>query len=94
MNDTIEPGLYKHYRGGLYHVIGVGRHSETTEVFVVYHHLDGDPGLWIRPIGMFKETVIYEGREVPRFLYQKPFVSKAPEFLDADWRARESKKLL
>ncbi len=64
--DT-EPGRYRHYKGNFYQVIGVARHSETGEKLVVYRCLYGDRSLWVRPIEMFMESVIVDGREVPRF---------------------------
>jgi hypothetical protein len=63
----MKPGTYRHYKGGRYEVLGVARHSETEESLVVYRALDGDGGLWVRPLAMFRETVVVEGREVPRF---------------------------
>jgi len=71
MMDEIKPGVYKHYKGNLYQVIGVGRDSETLEEQVVYIALyEGEFGknsLWIRPRKMFQEDVEFEGRRVPRF---------------------------
>lgn len=64
---SIQPGLYRHYKGGLYRVIGVARHSETEEFVVVYQALYGEQGLWVRPLGMFEEMVVVDGREVRRF---------------------------
>jgi hypothetical protein len=49
----IEPGRYRHYKGHEYEVLGVARHSETEEDYVVYRALYGDRGLWIRPTAMF-----------------------------------------
>ncbi|WP_173047761.1 DUF1653 domain-containing protein [Nitrospira sp. KM1] len=63
----IRPGRYRHYKGREYEVIGVARHSETEEEFVVYRALYGDFGLWIRPTLMFSETILIEGRSIPRF---------------------------
>jgi hypothetical protein len=63
----IQPGRYRHYKGQEYEVLGVGRHSETEEEFVVYRALYGDFGLWIRPKAMFLEIVQVEGQTVPRF---------------------------
>lgn len=67
MSAVLKPGRYRHYKGGEYQVIGIARHSETEESLVVYHPLYGDRGLWVRPLAMFCETVIVEGREQPRF---------------------------
>ncbi|MEY4704032.1 MAG: hypothetical protein RL042_228 [Nitrospirota bacterium] len=63
----VQPGRYRHYKGHEYEVLGVARHSETEEEYVVYRALYGDRGLWIRPAAMFEESVVVEGRRVPRF---------------------------
>jgi hypothetical protein len=72
MNNLI-PGLYRHYKGNLYEVLGTARHSETMEVFAVYKALEGAEGenLWIRPRQMFTELVLVNGTEVPRFALVK-----------------------
>jgi hypothetical protein len=64
---TPEPGRYCHYKGGLYEVLGVARHSETAEELVVYRALYGDFGLWVRPKTVFLETVMVDGKSIPRF---------------------------
>jgi hypothetical protein len=63
------PGRYQHYKGGLYEVLGVARHSETDEELVVYRPLYGERGLWARPKAMFCESVTVGGQVVPRFRY-------------------------
>lgn len=63
------PGIYRHYKGQKYEVIGVARHSETEEQVVVYRCLYGDHSLWVRPLTMFCETVEVAGEQVPRFAY-------------------------
>ncbi|MBS3170993.1 DUF1653 domain-containing protein [Candidatus Woesearchaeota archaeon] len=68
----IKPGKYLHFKGHLVEVIGIGRHSETLEEFVVYKHDNEEFGrgsLWIRPKTMFLETVKIDGKEVPRFKF-------------------------
>ena len=61
------PGLYRHYKGNDYRVLGLARHTETEEVLVVYQALYGERGLWVRPAAMFIETVGAGGQRVPRF---------------------------
>jgi hypothetical protein len=68
----LKPGKYRHYKGNDYQVQGVARHSETGELLVVYTPLYGDRALWVRPLGMFQENVLLEGREQPRFAYVGP----------------------
>ena len=63
----IKPGRYRHYKGNEYTVLGVAHHSETLEELVVYRQEYGERGLWVRPAAMFAETVVIEGRAVPRF---------------------------
>lgn len=63
------PGLYRHYKGGEYRVIGIARHSETLEPLVVYQALYGERGLWVRPQAMFAESVVRHGRSEPRFQF-------------------------
>lgn len=66
----VKPGKYTHYKGGEYEVIGAAKHSETLEDVVVYRHKDNELSeLWVRPLEMFLEKVIVDGKEVPRFEY-------------------------
>jgi hypothetical protein len=61
------PGLYRHYKGGEYEVVGTVRHSETLEPMTLYRALYGQRGLWVRPAAMFNEEVVIEGVRQPRF---------------------------
>lgn len=61
------PGLYRHYKGGLYEVMDTARHSETLEPMTVYRALYGDHGLWVRPAAMFSESVTIDGVVQARF---------------------------
>ncbi|WXL24171.1 DUF1653 domain-containing protein [Ectopseudomonas mendocina] len=67
METQIQPGLYRHYKGPEYRVLGVARHTETEELMVVYQALYGEFGLWLRPLDMFSSTVDVDGETVPRF---------------------------
>ena len=64
------PGLYRHYKGLLYEVVGTARHSETLEPLTLYRALYGDKGLWVRPAAMFNEEVVIDGVRQPRFAKQ------------------------
>lgn len=66
-NKTIVPGIYRHYKGNCYQVIGVGKHTETEEEVVLYQSLYGDYALWVRPKVMFTEMVWYNNEQIRRF---------------------------
>ncbi len=66
------PGVYRHYKGHLYEVLGVARHSEELAPCVLYRCLDEqgrptDGQLWVRPHRMWSEPVEHQGRITPRF---------------------------
>ncbi|NHN84717.1 DUF1653 domain-containing protein [Acetobacter musti] len=61
-DQDVTPGVYRHYKGGLYTVLATARHSETEEWFVVYRS-ESMGTLWVRPLSMWLEKV----GGVPRF---------------------------
>jgi hypothetical protein len=67
--EPIRPGLYRHFKGNNYEVIGEVTHSETEEQLVLYRALYGERGLWVRPKTLFCETVIVNGQQTPRFAF-------------------------
>jgi hypothetical protein len=69
LNPALPVGRYRHYKGKEYEVIGIARHSETEEELVVYRTCYGNFDLWVRPKGMFLETVLVDGTPTPRFAY-------------------------
>jgi hypothetical protein len=60
-----KPGKYRHFKGNMYDVVGVAKHSETQEELVVYRSADGV--LWVRPKEMFLESVERDGKTMQRF---------------------------
>ena len=71
------PGLYRHYKGQPYEVIGTARHSETLEPMTLYRALYGERGLWVRPAAMFNEEVVIDGVRQPRFGRQSDEIDKS-----------------
>lgn len=74
MTRELKPWTYQHYKGWLYQLIGVARHSETLEEMVVYRALYDSEEFWdnslrARPKAMFLENVLIDWEEKPRFLY-------------------------
>jgi len=66
---SIALGRYRHYKGGEYEVVGVARHSESLEAFVLYRPLYNATGMWVRPLAMFLEHGEFNGEWQPRFRY-------------------------
>lgn len=64
-------GIYEHYKGNRYELLGIANHSETLEKMVIYKALYGENELWVRPISMWNETVEINGQTVPRFKFIK-----------------------
>jgi hypothetical protein len=67
------PGIYRHYKGGLYEVLGIAQHSESREPLVMYRALYGEYGLWARPQPMFLEEITHDGQQQPRFALLRAF---------------------
>ncbi len=73
-------GLYRHYKGGWYEVLGVARCSETLQGMALYRALYGEglqealngAGLWVRPAAMFNETGNFAGQHQSRFARHDP----------------------
>lgn len=63
----ITVGRYRHFKGGIYHVEGIARHSETLEEMVVYRSETQPDKLWVRPLSMWEETVERDGKIYQRF---------------------------
>jgi len=71
MMPLIPGAIYEHVKtAGRYRLVGVGKHSETLEDFVVYESLGEHPvsKLWIRPLSEFVgEAKSPDGSFHPRF---------------------------
>lgn len=68
-NQLKTNAVYRHYKGNLYLVLAVAKHSETLEEMVVYLSLYENPvsQIWVRPLEMFTEKLEYQGQIVSRF---------------------------
>lgn len=67
---SVVPGVYRHYKGKLYYVLGLSKDSETEQEFVLYRPLYDTtwPHLWHRSVAMFCEQVVVDGVSVARFV--------------------------
>jgi len=67
---TIEYGEYEHYKGSLYEVIGLAKHTEDSSWLVMYRPLNSQNSvghIWARPYAMFMGSVTIDGKHIPRF---------------------------
>lgn len=55
MEDVIVGATYRHYKGNLYKVIALAKHTETEEELVIY--TDGTH-TWARPKRMWNEWIV------------------------------------
>ncbi len=60
--------IYKHYKGNLYRIIAIAKHSETLEEMIVYQSLKNNE-TWVRPKTMWNEVI--DERNALRFTLQK-----------------------
>jgi len=63
----VKKGIYRHYKGNFYKVVGTAVHSESLEDMVIYRALYGERGMWVRPASMWNELVHVDGKTVHRF---------------------------
>ena len=59
--DMIKLGTYRHYKGNVYKVLCIAKHSETLEKMVIYQDVTA------RPASMWNEDVEVDGKTVKRF---------------------------
>ncbi len=63
----IELGIYRHYKGNVYEVIALARHSETLEDMVIYRDVTAPEKVWARPASMWNDEIIKDGKTFKRF---------------------------
>lgn len=63
--QRVLPGrYYRHFKGNIYQVIGIARHSETDEPLVIYQAQYGEHALYARPFDLF--TAELDPKEYPQ----------------------------
>ena len=58
---------YRHFKGNIYKVLHIAKHSETLEEMVVYQAMYGESGICVRPKAMFEEIIERDGKSFRRF---------------------------
>ena len=54
-------GIYRHFKGNEYELLGFARHSENGETMVIYRACYGEGDVWVRPLSMWQESVEKDG---------------------------------
>lgn len=63
-------GIYKHYKGDYYLVLGTCKNSETLEELVLYKALYGDGQTWVRNINTFLEELDEDRQKTAKQKYR------------------------
>lgn len=79
------PGLYQHFKGTTYKVLGIGIHSETEEPLVIYINPEKPKVYWLRPPAMFVGQVDRDDYSGPRF---KKLYCERCQIAEPVWGAR------
>ena len=66
-----ENGIYRHFKGNRYELVDFVKHSETTEIMVLYRALYGEGELWVRPLEMWDEEIVRDGKKFKRFTLEE-----------------------
>ena len=65
----VQPGIYLHYKGNLYRVLTVAKHTENDEEMVIYHPMNNPESLWARPSSIFTDMLLHNNQLTSRFRF-------------------------
>ncbi len=65
--NKIKLGIYRHYKGNMYKVLHIAKHSETLEDMVIYQDVNNPDKIWARPAFMWNDDIEIDGKTVKRF---------------------------
>lgn len=81
-DPDLVPGMpYRHYKGGAYAVVGLGRFEADLSPVVVYEAMRDRSLLWVRTADVFSEPVATSNGTVPRFAPDWPGALACLDFL-------------
>lgn len=65
--SKIKSGIYRHYKGNMYKVLHIAKHSETLEDMVIYQDVNAPEKIWARPASMWNDDIEIDGKIIKRF---------------------------
>lgn len=67
----LKPGIYEHYKGGQYRLVGLAKLESTLEDVVIYEPLSPNPvaKMFVRPLAEFTEVITRGSYHGHRFRY-------------------------
>ena len=69
-DENTKLGLYRHFKGNIYELVAIARHSEEPDMkMAVYRSAKSPEEYWVRPLSMWQETVERDGVTYQRFTY-------------------------
>jgi hypothetical protein len=72
-NYPLPNEIWNHYKGGVYEIVSLAKHTETEESMVVYRSVPFGT-VYVRPLKMWEENVEgINGKTVARFQKYDPF---------------------
>jgi len=65
----IKKGIYRHYKGNEYRIIGEATETETKDDLVIYQDIHDQTRFWARPKTIFLAPAEVDGKKQPRFTW-------------------------
>ena len=65
----MEGKYYRHFKGNIYRVLHIAKHSEALEDIVVYQAMYGERGVWVRPSDASRQ---YQKRKPKSYIFASP----------------------
>lgn len=78
MKNGVIPGIYRHFKGRSYLVLGVIENTDTGGSMVLYqaYYEDSQPVTSVKSVATFTEEIVMDNIRVPRFQFVETYTPK------------------